>query len=570
NPDCRILVNSEVDAPDANPGDGECLTAAGKCTLRAAVQEANASGDRPPFQSKILVPAGHYTLTRHGLDDTADRGDLDLNFVGEIVGAGQGRTVVDGDGADRVFDLRDFDQRVAHLAVRNGRATDGPGGGIRAVASDYLEYLYVTDNEAVPGEATDSGRGGGIAGTDTNITYSVVNYNDAQDGGGLYYRGAQSGFGSDTFAYNHATRDGGGIYYTSSDSYFNNVTISGNSAAQHGGGLFLSPIGASTFVDLAGSTIASNQAGVTKGGGIWLADVPELDMRAAGTVVANNSQEDCAGPGTLRSLGGNVASDDTCGFGTDTDHAGVDPLLRPLAYNGGPVQTRALKPDSPAIDAWQCTGADFNEPKADARGAARPQFTACDAGAYEVGQCCPKFEPPFKPGSDQDPTPKPPVSYCGRILHGTAGPDVMVGDPRRNELHGGSGDDRIFGRGNGDCLYGGRGKDFLAGGHGADALFGRSGNDRISGGDQEDFIIGGPGGDRILGGSDDDRLYGSGGGDYIRGGDGYDTISGGPGNDVIDAAGRGLDKVDCGSGNDRVRAKRLEHLYNCEHVHYVD
>src|SRR5919199_2689605 len=163
-PDCRILVNSTVDAPDANPGDGRCATSARRCTLRAAVQEANALRNKPPFQSKILVPAGTYYLTRHGLDDTAENGDLDLNFVGAIVGAGITRTVIDGDGADRVFDMSG-DEIVSHLAVRNGRATDGPGGGIRARGfPNYLSYLYVHDNVAVPGEAPGADKGGGIAG----------------------------------------------------------------------------------------------------------------------------------------------------------------------------------------------------------------------------------------------------------------------------------------------------------------------------------------------------------------------------------------------------------------------
>jgi CSLREA domain-containing protein len=38
-----IPVNSTIDAPDANPGDGSCETAPGNgvCTLRAAVMEAN-------------------------------------------------------------------------------------------------------------------------------------------------------------------------------------------------------------------------------------------------------------------------------------------------------------------------------------------------------------------------------------------------------------------------------------------------------------------------------------------------------------------------------------------------
>jgi len=40
-----FLVNSTGDEPDANPGNGTCATAAFKCTLRAAIQEANATVD---------------------------------------------------------------------------------------------------------------------------------------------------------------------------------------------------------------------------------------------------------------------------------------------------------------------------------------------------------------------------------------------------------------------------------------------------------------------------------------------------------------------------------------------
>jgi CSLREA domain-containing protein len=39
----QYTVDSTLDEPDANPGTGGCLTAGGKCTLRAAIQESNAS-----------------------------------------------------------------------------------------------------------------------------------------------------------------------------------------------------------------------------------------------------------------------------------------------------------------------------------------------------------------------------------------------------------------------------------------------------------------------------------------------------------------------------------------------
>ena len=45
-----FYVDSEIDAVDALPGDGVCATSTGTCTLRAAIQEANAhsSGSRTP------------------------------------------------------------------------------------------------------------------------------------------------------------------------------------------------------------------------------------------------------------------------------------------------------------------------------------------------------------------------------------------------------------------------------------------------------------------------------------------------------------------------------------------
>lgn len=572
-PGCTMVVNSTVDAPDLKPGDGRCRTAAGRCTLRAAVQEANARRNKPPFQSEILVNPGTYTLTRHGLDDTGVSGDLDLHFTGEIVGAGQGRTIVDGDGADRVFDLHAPYERVAHLAIRNGRATDGPGGGIRAVPVDYLEYLYVTQNHAIPTEAAGSGAGGGIAADGSLVQFSYIAFNSAQDGGGLWFHGVQSFFGANALLYNHATRDGGGVYFSAEDSFFSNLTISGNSAGGHGGGLFLA-VPANTSFDGAASTIASNSAPEGGVGGIWRAAVGEGEgsHRVAGLVVARNGDTGCGGPGTLDSGGGNLDGDGSCLFAQSGDRAGVDPLLGPAAYNGGPTPTRALKPGSPAIDLWACHGSDFNEPSIDQRGAGRPQGTTCDAGAFEVGSCCLPIEPAYVPGSVPDPNnPGPPTGACGRIVQGTGGGDVLVGDPFRNELHGRPGDDQIFGKGGGDCLHGGRGDDYVVGANGHDQIWGDGGNDQLRGGVDEDTLIGGPGNDRIYGGPDDDRLYGGTGNDYIKGGDGFDTITGGPGNDFIDASGKGLDKVDCGGGsNDTVIAKRLEHVYRCEHIRYVD
>ena len=89
-----FTVNSPIDAPDANPGDGICATAAGLCSLRAAIQEANAT----PTADIVTVPPGTYVLSLAGRgEDLAATGDLDINDAsnGKLTIVGTGTAVVD-------------------------------------------------------------------------------------------------------------------------------------------------------------------------------------------------------------------------------------------------------------------------------------------------------------------------------------------------------------------------------------------------------------------------------------------------------------------------------------------
>src|ERR1700730_15246105 len=96
-----FTVNDTTDAVDANPGDGICATAGGKCSLRAAVQEANAT----PGADNIVVPPGTYKLTLTGANEAfAATGDLDIMEDVTIQGAGSSTTIIDGLQADRVFE----------------------------------------------------------------------------------------------------------------------------------------------------------------------------------------------------------------------------------------------------------------------------------------------------------------------------------------------------------------------------------------------------------------------------------------------------------------------------------
>jgi hypothetical protein len=85
----------------------------------------------------------------------------------------------------------------------------------------------------------------------------------------------------------------------------------------------------------------------------------------------------------VTSGGGNVDDGFECGF-TTADRRGVDPLLGPLADNGGPTDTFALGAGSPALDFAGACGL-----AADQRGLARPP-SACDSGAFEaqLGPVC--------------------------------------------------------------------------------------------------------------------------------------------------------------------------------------
>jgi CSLREA domain-containing protein len=89
------VEHSFDDETDANPGDGICASVSGVCTLRTAVQEANALAG----PDRIFVPFGTYFLEIPGADeDQAATGDLDLTDDVTIIGESTNVTTIDGRG----------------------------------------------------------------------------------------------------------------------------------------------------------------------------------------------------------------------------------------------------------------------------------------------------------------------------------------------------------------------------------------------------------------------------------------------------------------------------------------
>src|SRR5262249_31947456 len=98
------------------------------------------------------------------------------------------------------------------------------------------------------------------------------------------------------------------------------------------------------------------------------------------TIIAGGPNGNCAQP--INSLGGNLDSTDECGFHALGDQTDKDPLLGPLANNGGSTDTEALLAGSPAIDPNLSNP--MNCLATDQRGFLRPFGASCGVGAFEA------------------------------------------------------------------------------------------------------------------------------------------------------------------------------------------
>lgn len=437
----NLNVDSTQDSPDAKPGDGQCLSKAGGCTLRAAIEEANAT----TLSDTINVPAGTYQLAvpSGGGPDFAQTGSLFLNGEVQILGGDAASTIVDGGGKLRVFETEaNSTISLMGLTIRNGLADGANGAGILNRGHLKLADVTITGNRSKgdplnasgggAGIANDTdgtatllnvrvtdntadGRGGGVAnGGEMQVMNSTISGNSSltDDGGGIQNDGtlslllsevdgnrAKSGAGvnnlkgqlkltDSTIAGNSAGSDGGGLFNSGTVTAVNS-TFSGNSAGASGGAIANRAEGA---VDLNNVTISGNKAGSegsAQGGGI--ASAATATVTASNSIIAANTAQngaDCAGVLTskgynlIQSAGGCTITGDTAG-----NVLGQDAKLAVLAKNDGPTRTQALDGGSPAVNAGNpgtATGSGGTCARADQRGVARDQAGRCDIGAYEA------------------------------------------------------------------------------------------------------------------------------------------------------------------------------------------
>ena len=180
-----FVVNQEADAVDMTIGDGGVvdvnLADGIQVSLRAAVQEAHAS----TVPATIVLPAGNYGLSLQGLDNMAAVGDLDITGNIEIVGAGMGATVINGDAQDdRVFEIRDGGSLTLDGLTVTGGHLDAYGARGAGVAVRGASSTLNLVNTAIVGNESTFGGGGGVA-VDPHaiavIRGSVITDNDGAD-----------------------------------------------------------------------------------------------------------------------------------------------------------------------------------------------------------------------------------------------------------------------------------------------------------------------------------------------------------------------------------------------------
>jgi len=273
------------------------------------------------------------------------RGRIAIDKSLTIEGPGADLLAVDGGGLDRVFLIGwgEFDIEISGLTIQNGWSPDH-GAGIWCEYPNWPTLtLSIVECAVRDNTAGWSCSGIGCEG-DLTITRSTISGNTSAP---HYYPAAICGLGLLL--------------------EINSSTISGNNA------IGVLPLFASSILS---STITGNTGGDYSGGiDNSYAAVVEL----TNTIVSGNSPADCYGP--ISSNGHNLDSDGSCNLTDVTDLPNTDPLLGPLADNGGPTETHALQSGSPAIGAG---GAACEA--TDQRGVTRPQGDACDIGAYEKAE----------------------------------------------------------------------------------------------------------------------------------------------------------------------------------------
>ena len=312
----------------ADPGPG---------SLRQAMLDANANGSG---HDDILFDPAFFSVQRiMNLSEALPAIASSLNIVGPGSKLADVHRLSGGDY--RIFEVmheagREFS--ISGLTISNG-SFPGGGGGI---------FTYVR----------------------TSLTEVVVfnNYSTGSGGGGAEL--ARATIKNSTFALNSAVGLGGALHAGGTlgvPGYVRviNSTFFGNVGGSAPGIALVSLFGSTNTLELINSTITSNSGssngGVrvhTSGSGASTATAILRNSIVAGNTAPNlNASTSGGGASVIDSRGYNLTDDAAATYlDQATDKVNTNPLLGGLLDNGGPTNTVALLPGSPALDAGGRSG----------------------------------------------------------------------------------------------------------------------------------------------------------------------------------------------------------------------
>ena len=422
------IVDSTIADLIAHPG------ADGTISLREAIEASNNTAGDNSITFDPVTSGVPIELTQGGLEIT--------NGV-SITGLGAANTTVDGKSLSLIFNIHTTFEDPRAVTLDGLKLTGGKGNDAGAIRSQFafqtVSNCIIEDNHATA--ATFSAGGGIHARSGVTVINSTISQNSA-GGGGIFSLGAGVTVINSTISGNSALRiaggggSGGGISTSNGAPVtISNSTISGNTAAVLGGGIH-----AFGHLTISNSTISGNSANLANpasgGGGISVGRGRNLTVinstisdnsgsygggifhggvllgntvTISNSIVAGNSDRDNFAPDlggifasvrvtvTNSLIGDNgitglmpapVGAPDDNGNFIGTAIAPIDPLLDPLADNGGPTQTMALLPGSPALNAGNddlaldAAGMSLEYDQC-GPGFARISGSSVDMGAYE-------------------------------------------------------------------------------------------------------------------------------------------------------------------------------------------
>ena len=234
-PPGAVTVNHNKDSHDAAPGDGECADAANLCSLRAAVEEANAS----PGHDTIVLMLGEFRLqaleSEYGPAFTGIPVTEDLTIVGRSANV---LPLIDGQGQTRIFNVVGLATlRLEDVELANGSSSEG---GAVAIAEGVLLATGVTfrNNQSDYGGAIHNSAGS------IRIEDSSFVDNAATLSGGAIRTTAFTEVVSSSFIRNRAncgfcvggaiSNKGNGDLEITSSSFIDNAAVQGGAVANDG------------------------------------------------------------------------------------------------------------------------------------------------------------------------------------------------------------------------------------------------------------------------------------------------------------------------------------------------